>query len=93
MVYAQYMEQLPKVSEEIGAMLDTFRGNRDSEIQALAEVLPQYITDHNDRDAWWNCDRQVNKLATALDKMIARLAKWQTEAQKIEASVENFYGD
>ena len=85
--------RLPRVSETIGEMLDTFRQRRDWEVSGLAEVLPQYVTDHNDRQAYRDIDQQVNALARALDKIIDRLGKWQAEAVKIESSVECFYGE
>ncbi len=87
------MATLPKVSSTLASMLDTFRSQRDNEISALAEVLPQYVQDHRDTAAYRAIDRQVNALARALDKMIAKLARWQAEAEKIESAVENFYGD
>jgi hypothetical protein len=84
---------LPNVSASLEEMLDRFQRDRDNEISALAEVLPQYIQDHNDRAAYREVDRQVNALAKALDRMIAFLRKSVKQADAIEKSVENFYGD
>jgi hypothetical protein len=66
---------------------------RDNEVSMASEVLAQYVTDHNDAQAYRDIDRQVNQLARAWDRMISRLEKWQAEAEKIEAQAENFYGD
>lgn len=66
---------------------------RDNEISVASEVLSQYITDHTDKQAYKDIDRQVNRLAKAWDKMIAKLDKWAAEAEAIEASCDNFYGD
>ena len=87
------MATLPKVGEELAAILETFRSQRDNEVSILAEVLSQYVQDHRDTAAYRDIDRQVNAFACGLDKMIGRLAKWQAEAEKIEGAVENFYGD
>lgn len=66
---------------------------RDNELMMASDCAGQYITDHHDTEAFDAIDREVNRLARAWDKMIARLDKWQAEAEKIEASCENFYGD
>lgn len=66
---------------------------RDNEISMASEVFSQYITDHNDKQAYRDMDKQVNKLARSWDRMIAKLDKWAGEAEEIEASCENFYGD
>ena len=87
------MAKLPKVSEQLHEMLATFEANRDNEVSMLAEVLPQYVTDHNDRDAYRRIDRQVNALSRALDKMIKLLATARDKAEAIESSVDSFYGD
>ena len=87
------MESMPRVSETLNEMARRMRAARDNEVACLAEVLPQYITDHNDSAAFRACDRQVAKFARAIDKMIARLEKWETEAEAIEESVDCFYGE
>lgn len=81
------------VSEQLNDILAELVSARDNEIMMASEVGCQYITDHNDRDAWRDLDRRVNKLAHAWDKMIARVEKWQVEAERIENSCDNFYGD
>jgi hypothetical protein len=85
---------LPHVSETIESMLTDFRLLRDREIEGLAFVLPQYVADHNDKQAYRDIGRQVNQLARSLDRMIAALTQWQKKAKAIEQSCEkNFYGD
>jgi hypothetical protein len=66
---------------------------RDNEITMASECAGQYVTDRHDTEAFHAIDREVNRLARAWDKMIARLDKWQAEAEKIESQCENFYGD
>jgi flagellar motility protein MotE (MotC chaperone) len=87
------IQVLPHVSDELAEMLRVFRERRDSEVSELAYVLPQYVTDPDDKQAYRDIDRQVNALARAFDRMIAKLEKWQAEAEKIEASVTCFYGE
>lgn len=84
------MEHVSTVLAELRARLIK---DRDNEVQELAFILPQYVTDSNDTAAYRAIDRQVNQLARAWDRMITRLEKWEAEAEKIEASCENFYGD
>lgn len=84
---------LPHVSETIAEMLETFRAQRDNEVSMLAEVLPQYLTDHNNSAAYRAIDRQVDQLAKSLDRMIAFLEKAEQQASRIESSCENFYGE
>ncbi len=84
---------LPNVTDTITQLLEEFRAKRDSEIDALSFVLPQYVTDHNDTAAYRNIDKQVNQLAKGLDRMIALLEKTAIQSAKIEGSVENFYGE
>ncbi len=81
------------ISTTLGELLADLRKNRDNEISMASEVLGQYVTDHNDTDAYREIDRQVNQLARSWDRMIAKLEKWEAEAIKIEESCENFYGD
>ncbi len=81
------------VSETLNDLREAMVKARDNEISTASEVLAQYVTDHNDKDAYRQIDRQVNQLAKAWDKMIARLEKWGSEAEKIESSCEGFYGD
>lgn len=81
------------VSDTLSELREALSKARDNEISTASEVLGQYVTDHNDTAAYRRIDRQVNQLAKAWDRMLARLEKWETEAQKIEASCENFYGD
>jgi hypothetical protein len=87
------MTKLANVSQTLAEMLKSLQDNRDNEVSMADEVLGQYITDHNDAAAWREKDRQVNQLARAFDRMIVKLEKWQAEAEKIEASCDNFYGD
>jgi hypothetical protein len=81
------------VADALDELLDELRANRDSEVATLAEVLPQYVQDHNDREAYKDIDRQVNAPAQAWDKMIALLERTAKRASKIEDSVDGFYGD
>lgn len=87
------MKHMQHVSEALREMRDELNKARDNEISMTDECLSQYITDHNDRHSWQRKDRTVNRLARAFDKMIARLDKWQAEAEVIERSCDNFYGD
>lgn len=80
------------VSATLNELREALAKARDNEISTAAEVLGQYVTDHNDTTAYRAIDRQVNQLARAWDRMIAKLEKWEAEAAKIEASCENFYG-
>lgn len=73
-------------------LLNQLRAQRDSEVSMAAEVLPQYVTDHNNKAAYRQIDRQVNALARAWDRMIALIERTQLAAEKIEASCENFNG-
>ena len=81
------------VSAVLADLLQTMQQNRDSEIMTASEAAGQYVTDHNDKAAYRAIDREVNRLAKAWDKMIARLDKWQQEAERIESEASNFYGD
>ena len=81
------------VSETVQDLLETLRQNRDNEVSMAAEVLPQYITDHNDKDAYREVDRQVNRLARQWDAMIRLLERTLPKIEKIEQGCENFYGD
>lgn len=87
------MANISKVATILGQLHDELSKARDSEIQTASEGLAQYITDHNDKAAWRENDKAVNRLAKAWDKMISKLEKWQAEAEQVEASCENFYGD
>jgi hypothetical protein len=81
------------VSDTLNELRASLIKARDNEISMASEVLGQYVTDHNDRVAYRAIDRQVNQLAKAWDRMIAKLEKWEVEAQRIEGSCESFYGD
>lgn len=81
------------VSNVLGELRDNLQKKRDNEVSIAHEVGSQYITDHNDRDAFKRLDRSVNQLARAWDRMIARLDKWIADAERIETSCDNFYGD
>lgn len=81
------------VSEQLAAMRNDMVKRRDAEISMSSEILDSYITDHRDTKAYKDNERKVNALARAWDKMIDRLNKWEAEADKIEGSVDNFYGD
>lgn len=81
------------VSQVLNQMHEELSKARDNEVSMASECGAQYITDHNDRDAYRRLDREVNTLARAWDKMIAKLEKWEQEALKIENQPENFYGD
>jgi hypothetical protein len=84
---------LPKVSQTLREMCEQISKDRENEISMTDEILSQYITDHNDSAAYRDKDRAVNRLAKAIDKMIARLEKWEKEALAIEQLADNFYGD
>lgn len=86
------MTELPRVSETLEKMADMLYRARDREVSMAAEVLVQYITDPSPA-AYRSVDRQVNALARAFDRLISKCQTWAKEAQKIENSVENFYGD
>ena len=81
------------VSDTLASMRADLMAARDNEIMMASEVAVQYITDHHDTAAYRAVDREVNRLARAWDRMIARLEKWEAEARKIEQACENFYGD
>lgn len=81
------------IAETLQTTLEEMRRNRDNEISMASEVRMQYITDHNDKAAYREADREVNRLAKAWDRMIALLEKTVASAEKIEASCEGFYGD
>lgn len=87
------MASIDKVSVTLGQLRNDLVKARDNEVSMASECLAQYVTDHNDRQAYKNIDHQVNQLAKAWDKMIAQLEKWEYAAQKIEDSCENFYGN
>jgi len=80
------------VSEQLKEILDELRSRRDQEITMAHEVGSQYIADHNDQEAWRLLELQVNALARAWDRMIVEIQKWIVRAEKIEGSVDNFYG-
>lgn len=52
-----------------------------------------YIDDHNDKSQWRAKDQQVARLVKAWERMIKKLEDWGDEAERIEASADNFYGD
>lgn len=81
------------ISTQLQDILDELVSSRDNEIMMAQECGSQYITDHNDKEAWRALDRDVTRLSRAWDKMIAQVEKWQAAAEKIENSCENFYGD
>lgn len=81
------------VSEVLESLLTDLRKNRDNEVSTASEVLTQYITDHNDREAYRAVDRQITRLARAWDQMIAHMERSLTRAVAIEGKCENFYGD
>jgi hypothetical protein len=81
------------VSDTLNQLREELVKSRDSEISMASEVMGQYVTDHNDAGAYREIDREVNRLAKAWDRMIAKLEKWEAEAVKIEGGCENFYGD
>jgi len=82
-----------KVSEELATIRQALEARRDDEISMASEVACQYVTDHNDAAAYRRIDREVARLAKAWDLMIAKLEKWEEQAEKIEKSVDNFYGE
>jgi hypothetical protein len=81
------------IAERLAAMVAELRERRDWEVVMAAEGAGQYVQDHRDAAAYRQIDRQVDALAKAWDRMIALLEKTGAQAQKIEASCENFYGD
>lgn len=81
------------VSTMLKAKRDELFAARDNELMTASEVLTQYVTDHNDREAYRNIDREVNQLARAWDAMIKLLDQMIEKAEKIEAKATNFYGD
>jgi hypothetical protein len=81
------------VANSLRTLLSELRDNRDSEISMASEVLAQYVTDHRDRDAYRDNDRQVARLARAWDRMIALLERTVDKAERIEGGCENFYGN
>jgi hypothetical protein len=87
------MVKIEHVSEQLAAIVADLRSRRDNEVSMAAEILPQYVTDHNDKAAYRAIDRQVNALARAWDRMIALVERTEVRAIQIEVSCENFYGD
>lgn len=85
-------KQVPVVSELLEQLAEDFFKRRDYELMAAQDAY-QYITDHRDRAAFREVDRQINALARAWDRMIDKLQKWAKEARAIERSVPSFYGD
>jgi hypothetical protein len=81
-----------KIAEALCALRAEIASARDNEIMTASEVLSQYVTDHNDKAAYRENDRQVVRLAKAWDKMIDMLDKAAVKARDIENSCENFYG-
>ena len=81
------------VSDTLSDLREALYRARDNEISMASECGSQYITDHNDTQAYRDLDREVNRLARAWDRMITKLDKWHDEAVKIEGACENFYGD
>jgi len=81
------------VSEVLESLITDLRKNRDNEVCTAGEVLVQYITDHSDKEAYREVDRQVTRLARAWDLMIAHLERSLARAVVIEGKCENFYGD
>ena len=63
------MQTVQGISNTLTELADQLAKNRDSEIVMADECLSQYITDHNDRDAWREKDRQVTRLARAWDQI------------------------
>ena len=87
------MVETEHVSEVLKQMAEDLYKRRDNEVMMASEILPQYVTDHNDTAAYRAIDKQVTRLARSWDRMIALLRKTAEQAAKIEASCENFYGD
>ena len=85
--------QITRISDALHAMSVDLASRRDSEVQELSFVLPQYVTDHNDKQAYRDIDKQVNALARAYDRLISLLEKTSTQSRRIESSVDSFYGD
>ena len=85
-----------RVSEVLAELLKDLRESRDGEIMAASEVLPQYVTDHNDKAAYREIERKITGLARGWDKMISLLEVTVAKAEKIEESVDGgaifFYG-
>lgn len=81
------------VSDALNELRNELFAARDNEIQEAQFVGSQYITDHNNAQAYKDLDKRVNALARAWDRMIAKLEKWHDEAAKIENSTDSFYGD
>ncbi len=89
-MFTEIQEHISTVLEELAAELSK---RKDSEVEGLSFVLPQYVADHNDKAAYRAIDKQVNALAKAYDRMIALIEKTAKQAQVIEQSVDSFYGD
>lgn len=81
------------ISEQLSDIAMELRNRRDSEIMAASEVLAGYVQDHNDKQAYRNNERQVNRLAKAWDRMIALVERTEIQATRIENDFDNFYGD
>lgn len=81
------------VSQMLNQALDELRANRDNELSMYGEVLSQYVTNHNNKSAYRENDRKVNKLAKAFDRMERFLERAAKQAEAIELSADNYYGD
>lgn len=84
---------LPLVSQTLAEMRLELSRRKNQEVCMASEVRMQYITDHKDKAAYRRADAEVNKLAKAWDKMIAKLEIWEQQATAVESSCEGFYGD
>ena len=87
-------EKTERISETLDDILTWLHANRDNEVQMCAEILPQYIQDHNDKQAYRDVDKQVKALGKAWDKMITLITKARQQVAAIENQPDiNFYGD
>ena len=77
------------VIERLKELRDQVSNERDSELEGLAYVLPQYVTDHRDRTAYRQIDRQCNALARAIDRTIAVLDRAIADVEKAEGKINS----
>jgi hypothetical protein len=83
-----------KFSERLRELAIETDKMREQEVTLAEEVLPQYIIDHNDREAWRDVDRQVNALNRQWEKLVSVIEKAADAVRKIESDPNvNLYGE